>query len=81
MVGGFSPKVITAGDPQVTGALVGSRTVQPILPAGTGFPEGPTATAVKVITCPRTGFRVEDNVTTGVNVETFNVTELEVAAT
>ena len=73
--------ILKVGVPQVTGEFDGSRTVQPMLPAGAGFPLGPTATAVKVIVCPRAGIPLDDKVTTGVNVETFKVTELETAAT
>ena len=81
MVGGLNPVILTIAELQVTGELDGSRIVQPILPAGAGFPAGPTARAVRVIVCPRAGIPLDDNVTTGVNVETFNVTELETAAT
>jgi len=71
---------LTVGVPQVTGAPVGSRTVQAIDPAGAGFPEGPTAVAVKVIEPPKVGVPLYASVIVGDRIETLRVTEFEVTA-
>ena len=80
MVGGVKLKVFTVGVPHVTGAPVGSRTVQAIDPAGAGLPVGPTAVAVRVIEPPRVGAPLYVRVNVGDKIETMSVTVFEVTA-
>jgi hypothetical protein len=55
--------------------------VQPMTPAGAGFPAGPVAITVKVIDPPRVGAPVDERVIVGVRVVKVNDTVLELPAT
>ena len=83
MVGSRDPVVTTVGVVVVQEIPRPNTfvTVQPMTPAGAGFPAGPVAIAVNVINPPRVGAPVDERVIVGVRVDKDNDTMLELPAT
>ena len=81
MVGGVKAPATAAGEVHATGAPEASRIVQPMAAAvdGAGVPVEPTAVAVNVMVPPSVGVLEVESVKTGVSVDTWSVTVLEVS--
>ena len=83
MVGSRDPVVSTVGVIvlQVIPRPKAFVIVQPMIPAGAGFPAGPVAIAVNVINPPRVGVPIDERVIAGVRVVSDNDTVLELPET